>query len=140
MTVRLLLSVLFASVLRRERDQLQLTDRGGFRAYLAHEVTKLEVVLERRTISGAEFHASRKVAGLLVSFYDTLRTIRPAEEQYRMSRVLAAINGLMGNLHDQLVERRALGLQDYQRDQFQLPADIRDRIGKLVELDRFSGL
>jgi len=136
----LFLSPIGWPLVERERDRLHLTDSAAFRDYLRRQMLKLAATIEQPTITGAEFHAARKIASRQVAFYDTMRTLRPSTEAYRMSRSLAAINGLMGNMHDDLVERRVAGLQDYHRERFPLPADIRDRITALIDGYRRSGL
>ena len=129
------------AVLRREHDRLLPTGTAGFRRYLAQEVGGLEAALAHPTVTGVQFHATRKIASRLVSFYDTMRTLRPAEEEFhRMSRAVAAVNGLMGSMHDVLVERRVAGVQDYHHEAFPLPEDIRARIGALAVRYRASGL
>ena len=127
-------------LLRNELDRLQPTTSAGFREYMARQVTTLEGVLAQDLLTGAQFHATRKIASRLVSFYDTLRTISPSEQAYKMSRYLAAINGLMGTMHDDLVERRIAGLQDYHSHPFALPHEIRERLTKLVARFRIAGL
>ena len=125
-------------LLVRERNRLTLTSSEGFRFYMRNEVRALEAAVARPTITGVQFHATRKVASRLVSFYDTLRTLQPTEDALLMSRSLAAINGLMGTMHDELVARRVAGLQDYHREQFALPPPIRGRIAELADRFRSS--
>jgi hypothetical protein len=48
-----------------------------------------------------------------VSYYDTVRSFGPNEHAYRMSRYLAAINGLMGLRHDEMVADALSGRRDY---------------------------
>jgi hypothetical protein len=127
-------------LLQREVDHLTPTTSAGFRDYVAREIATLEDILSYRLLTGAQFHATRKIASRLVSFYDTLRTIAPSDEAFRMSRALAAINGLMGAMHDVLIERRIAGTQDYHRDPFALPDEIRSRLAALVARYRASGL
>lgn len=127
-------------LLQREADRLTPTTSEGFRDYVAQQIATLEDILSRDLLTGAQFHATRKIASRLVSFYDTWRTIAPSDEAFRMSRSLAAINGLMGAMHDVLIERRVAGTQDYHRDPFPLPAEIRGRIAALVARYRASGL
>jgi hypothetical protein len=127
-------------LLQREVDRLTPTTSEGFRDYVAQQVATLEDVLAHERLTGAQFHATRKIASRLVSFYDTLRTIAPSDEAFKMSRSLAAINGLMGAMHDVLIERRVAGTQDYHRDPFALPDEIRGRLAALVARYRASGL
>jgi hypothetical protein len=122
------------ALLHREIDRLDPATPAGFRAYTARQIATLREVVARDTVTGAQFHAARKIASRQVAFYDTIRTIQPTEERFRMSRALAAINGLMGSMHDELVERRVAGTQDYHREHFRLPDEIRARIAALVAL------
>lgn len=128
------------AMLARERDHLSLSSAAGFRAYVGRQAGELAGLVARPTLTGAQFHAGRKAVSRQVAFFVTALTIRPSPETYRMSRVLAAINGLMGSMHDDLVQRHVAGLQDYHREHFALPADIRDRIAALVDRYRTSGL
>lgn len=75
----------------------------------------------------------RKVVSRQVSFYDSMRTLVPNAEEARLSRFLSAINGLMGRMHDDMVEQAAAGSADYGRDGFPLPDDIRRRLETLVD-------
>ncbi|HMI19732.1 MAG TPA: hypothetical protein VK533_09325 [Sphingomonas sp.] len=127
-------------LLQREVDRLTPTTSEGFRDYVAQQIAMLEDIVSHDHLTGAQFHATRKIASRLVSFYDTLRTIAPSDEAFKMSRALAAINGLMGSMHDVLIERRVAGTQDYYRDPFALPDEIRGRIAALVARYRASGL
>lgn len=140
LVTRVLLSPLAWTLMRREQDRLVLTGAAGLRAYVARDMARLAEVVAHPTLTGAQFHAARKVASRQVSFYDTMRTVRPSDDAYRMSRTLAAINGLMGDLHDRLVERRVAGVQDYHREHFALPPEIHGRIAALVDRYRASGL
>ncbi len=128
------------AILRRQVDHLAPTSVASFRAYVARQIATLEEAATRDVLTGAQFHASRKIASRLVSFYDTLRIVAPSDEAFKMSRSLAAINGLMGAMHDELIERRVAGTQDYHHDSFGLPEEIRARISALVERYRMSGL
>lgn len=132
----LLRMLLTGPVTRRvysEGDRLVPTSPAGFRALLEADYAKLEALLARPTVTGHVFHATRKIVGRQVSFWDTLRTLETTKDRYRMSRWLSAINGSMGALHDQLVERRAIDAASYEAP-FAIPDDIRERIGALLQL------
>jgi hypothetical protein len=120
------------ALLRREVDHFRPGGSRSFRFYVARQVAILRSVLARDRMTGHEFHETRKIVSRQVSFYDSLRTIAPSEEAFRMSRALAAINGLMGSMHDELVQRRIAGTLDYHKQNFPLPAEIRDRLTALV--------
>jgi hypothetical protein len=128
------------AMLARERDRLSLSSSAGFRAYIGRQVAELAHLITRPTLTGDQFHAGRKAVSRQVAFSITALTVRPSLETRRMSRSLAAINGLMGAMHDELVRRHVAGLQDYHRDHFALPADVRDRIAALVDRYRTSAL
>jgi hypothetical protein len=129
---RAFLSAPAQALLRREVDHFRPGGSRSFRAYVARQVAILHSVLARDRMTGHEFHETRKIISRQVSFYDSLRTIAPSEEAYRMSRALAAINGLMGAMHDELIQRRIAGTLDYHKQNFPLPAEIRDRLTALA--------
>ncbi|PXA87571.1 hypothetical protein DMC47_31735 [Nostoc sp. 3335mG] len=133
MLMRLLLSEPAAHRVRRESDRLILTTPAAFRTLLRSDYAKLGALLAAPTVTGHGFHAARKVVGRQVSFWDTLRTLEPTEERFRMSRWLSAINGAMGDMHDRLVEDRAADAGSYHAA-FVLPGDIRERIATLLAL------
>ena len=122
------------ALLRREIDRLRPATSADFRTYLLGQIGGLRALLARDTLTGAQFHAARKVISRHIAFYLALGTIQPSERNHRMTRLLAAINGLMGRMHDELIERREAGTQDYHGDHFDLPDDIRARLTALVSL------
>ena len=117
---------------RREVEQVRLDDATGFLAFRKLELRRLASWLGEGALTGRRFHMMRKVVSRQVSFYDAMRTLRPDEQVYRMSRFLSAINGLMGSMHDDLVEQAGNGHRDYNRDRFPMPADIRWRLEALT--------
>lgn len=123
-----------------ERDRIALTTPEGFRAFLARDLATLDAMVRHGEATGADFHAARKVVSRQVSFYNTVLTLHPAHDVARLSRSLAAINGLMGSLHDELIVRRVSGDQDYHRERFILPPPIHARITELLQCFRASGL
>ncbi|WP_260928080.1 hypothetical protein [Novosphingobium sp. 9] len=118
---------------RREVADVPLDSAEGFRRFRKEEIDRLRLWLEAPDLNAHRFHAMRKVASRLVSFYDTARILEPDEDAYRLSRYLSAINGLMGSLHDVLVAEAAAGQRDYDNDPVELPADIRQRLTALAE-------
>lgn len=121
-------------LVQRGIDRLDPATPAGFRAYTARQITTLRAAVARDTLTGHQFHAARKIASRQVAFYDTIRTIEPTEERFRMSRAWAAINGLMGAMHDTLVLHRTAGTQDYHRAPFTLPDEIAERIRAITAL------
>lgn len=79
--------------------------------------------------TGHEFHNLRKVISRRVAFNDTLRTLRAEPELDRLSEYLATVNGMMGEMHDDLIEKCLKGQQDYKQDRcFTPPLEIVSRL------------
>ncbi len=110
---------------------LRLDSAEGFLAYRQAEIRRLKQALGQDMLTGHDFHAMRKIVSRQVSFYDTMRSIEHSEQAYRMSRFLSAINGLMGNRHDEMVEQ-AMARQRHYGAQAPLEDDIRQRLEALV--------
>jgi hypothetical protein len=139
LVLRLLLTWPVWFAVQRQVGTARLDDAQGFLRYRLAELQRLSQWLAAETLTAHRFHAMRKIVSRMVSFYDTRRSLTPCEETYRMSRYLSAINGLMGGMHDDLVESAASGLQDYHRDAFLLPEDIRSRLQALTQSPRDTG-
>lgn len=131
--LRLLLCWPVWAAVQREADAVRLDDAAGFLAFRSAEFGRLKALLAAGLPNGHSFHVMRKIVSRQVSFYDTMRTIEPDPQMYRMSRFLSAINGLMGSMHDDLVEQAVAGHRDYHRDAFPLPDDIRSRLEALTD-------
>ena len=110
------------------------SDAGGFRRFTLSEIGSLRPLLAAPMTGAHAFHAARKVVSRQVSFHDDMRTLHPSAEHRAMARWLATLNGLMGQLHDDLVARDAAGAFSYARDSFALPHNIRARLEALAGL------
>jgi hypothetical protein len=130
--LRLVLTRLPQMRLARETAQVAARSTASFRAMLEKDKAGLIALLAQERVTGAEVHAARKIVGRQVSFYDTLRTLQPSADTFRMSRSLSAIHGLMGRLHDMLVLRRTEDRGAYDQERFVLPDAIRERIAALT--------
>ncbi|MGF7154739.1 hypothetical protein [Novosphingobium gossypii] len=133
LALRLLLTWPVWSAVHREVRHVRLDDAEGFLCYRKQEISRLRRWLGDARLTAHRFHAMRKIVSRQVSFYDTMRTLEPGDKLFRMSRFLSAINGLMGSLHDDLVEGAVAGTHDYHRDEFVLPDDIRCRLERLAQ-------
>ena len=131
--LRLLLWEPLAKRVRAETDTLVLTTPADFRALLLADYAKLGELVAAPAVTGHGFHQARKVVGRQLSFWDTLRTLEPSEDSFRVSRWLSAINSLMGSFHDDLVERRAADPGSYHTE-FAMPDEIRQRIVQLLHV------
>jgi hypothetical protein len=129
--LRLLLTLPMWAWVHRSLRRTRLDSATGLRAYQLAEMHRLKEALERPAFAGHEFHMVRKIVSQYVSFYDTLRSLAPSEDAYRMSRFLAAINGLMGARHDEMVTEALSGRTSYSQP-VPLANEIRRRLETLV--------
>lgn len=92
----------------------RLDEEKGFITYRQEQMRALRALIAKPQLTGREFHGVRKFISQLVSYYDTLRSIDPNnQDAYRISRFLANINGLMGNRHDEMVADKLAGRKPY---------------------------
>lgn len=130
--LRLFLSKPVWSLVRYTLRHTRLESESGFIAYRQDQMRKLRVLVANPKLTGKQFHDVRKIVSQQVSFYDTLRSIDPHNsEALTLSRSLAAINGLMGDKHDEMVADKLAGRRSYD-EPAELNADIRQRLELLV--------
>lgn len=130
--LRMLLSWPVWLAVQYEIKAVKIDSEQGFMAFRQAEFRRLSGWLKSGTLTAHRFHVIRKIISRQVSFYDTMRTLAPDEQFYRMSRFLSAINGLMGSMHDDLVEQAGRGQRDYRRDNVLMPDNIRSRLEALT--------
>lgn len=103
-----------------------------FMAYCQAQMRTLREFIARPQLTGSEFHAMRKIISQQVSYYDTLRSLYPDNHDARaVSRFLAAINGLMGDQHDEMVTD-AMEMRKPYNAPGVLDSAIRERIEQLL--------
>jgi len=129
--LRILLSKPVWSMVRRAMQNTQLDNEAGFVAFQQSEMRNLKKAVSRTTFAGHQFHSVRKIVSMQVSFYDTLRSLGPNDHAYRMSRFLAAINGLMGSRHDEMVAEALSGRRHYETPA-PLATETRSRLETLI--------
>ena len=129
--LRVLLSKPVWWVVRRSMENTRLTSEAELIAFQKTEIQGLRKAMADTAFAGHEFHTVRKNISMQVSFYDTLRTLGPNDHAVRMSRFLAAINGLMGSRHDEMVAEAHSGQRDYDTPA-PLAGDIRSRLDTLI--------
>lgn len=111
----------------------RLASESDFVAYRQQEMRTLKTLIARPQLTGEEFHDVRKIVSQQVSYYDTLRSIDPDnQDALQISRFLAAINGLMGDRHDGMVADKLAGIRAYEEPSM-LDDNIRQRLELLVE-------
>lgn len=131
--VRMLLSKPVWSYIQHTMINTTLDSAKRVQQYSQRRLHMLSEAVKKPVLSGEEFHSMRKIVSQQVSFYDTLRSIDTQQEDiFKMSRFLAAINGLMGDRHDEMVADALSGKQNYDTP-IKLDDDIRWRIEKLVQ-------
>jgi hypothetical protein len=129
--LRVLLSRPVWWIVRRSMENTRLTSEAGLVSFQKAELHDLKKAMAETTFAGHEFHTVRKIVSMQVSFYDTLRTLGPDDHAFRMSRFLAAINGLMGSRHDEMVAEANSGHRHYDAPA-PLATDIRSRLETLI--------
>lgn len=113
------------------RDMVIATE-AGFVADRQQQIAKLRALIGKPMLTGTEFHDVRKIISQQVSYYDTLRSIDPADQDaLTISRFLAAINGIMGDKHDEMVADNMEGRKPY-NEPTQLEPDLRQRLDLLI--------
>lgn len=126
--LRVLLSKPVWSMIMRSMESTPMDNEAGLIAFQKTEMQDLKQAVSLAHFNGHQFHAVRKIVSMQVSFYDTLRTLAPNDHAYRMSRFLAAINGLMGSRHDEMVAEALSG-----RRQYDTPAPLANEIRTRLE-------
>jgi hypothetical protein len=129
--LRILLSKPVWSMVKRSMENTQLDNEAGLIAFQQSEIRDLKEAVGRTSFAGHQFHAVRKIVSMQVSFYDTLRSLAPNEHAFRMSRFLAAINGLMGSRHDEMVAEALSGRRHYDTPA-PLATETRSRLETLI--------
>lgn len=130
--VRLLsINVVYAFNTRKIR-KLEPTTTESFGDYINNEVHFIRLNLLEENVTGRVFHEMRKVISRQVALYDNLKTLYPSPYHSKLSRYLSTLNGLMGNMHDELIAKHFDDTQDYESHTFKVPAQIRQRLTALA--------
>jgi hypothetical protein len=123
----------FFEDLRKTLLKARLTTLESFQRYIATENQHLaEATQGEGFITARQFHELRKVISRRIALNDTRRALYPSPELDAVSLFLATINGLMGQMHDELVLKEIRNELDYENQLFKLPDDIACRIKALV--------
>jgi len=104
------------------------TTTATFRDYVNNEIDFIRQHLLEDKVTGRVFHEIRKVISRQVALYDNLKILYPSSYHRDISAYFSTINGLMGNMHDELVTRHFDDAQDYESHSFEVPAQIRQRL------------
>ena len=99
-----------------------------FSAIFTAQINFIRVHLSKQKITSKEFHEIRKTISRQVALYDNLKILFPSDYHWQVSRYLGTINGLMGNMHDELISKKFDKSQDYYADTFEMPEEIKLRL------------
>lgn len=107
------LSPFIYPVIEKEIKDFRADSSDGIKAFHQGEIRKLKTALaDQGDISAHDFHLLRKIFSRWVSFNDTLRTIRPSDALNQFSAYLATLNGIMGDRHDDYIEKKFIDKKD----------------------------
>jgi hypothetical protein len=131
LALRMLLSEPVWGIVQHVMEHTPIDTEAGLIALQKAEMRRLKKAIALTSFNGHEFHTVRKIVSMQVSYYDTLRSLAPDDHAYRMSRFLAAINGLMGSRHDEMVAEALSGRRQYDTPA-PLATETRSRLETLV--------
>jgi hypothetical protein len=126
--VRLFLTKPIYSIATNEFDKFVPSTPENFHLYLAEGINFIASNLLKDKVTSHEFHEVRRVISRLVAFYDCMYVLYPSDDQHAVLLYLSTINGLMGSLHDDLIVAMLNKTQNYYKDTFAMPADIKERL------------
>jgi hypothetical protein len=115
-------------LIEREVDSLRPCTTESFCAHVKGQMDTVGALLAQPECTAIQFHEGRKVVSRMVAFYDDMKILYPSPDHDALTEVFSSINGLMGRMHDDLIERKMKGSLDYKRDRFALPDEIRNRL------------
>ena len=136
--VRLFLSKPLYAIAAKEIESFQPSTVESFQQYVRNEINFIRLNLAKDKVTSHEFHDMRKVISRQVAMYDNLKTLYPSDYHRSISKCVSTLNGLMGSLHDELIVRKFNKTQDYYKDRFSMPEEIRLRLKALTEKYHFA--
>ena len=131
--VRLFLSKPLYAIAVKEIESFQPSTVDGFRQYIKNEINFIRLNLAKDKITSHEFHDMRKVISRQVAMYDNFKTLYPSAYHQSISKFVSTLNGLMGSMHDELIAKKFNKTQDYYKDVFVMPEEIRLRLKEYTE-------
>lgn len=117
------------SLLKREAFRFFPCDVESFANTIHKRVAFIQnEIIQNPTFSAHQFHILRKQMSMLSAVYGTLDVLFPSPYHHQVFQYLATINGLMGDYHDILIEKKLNKTQNYFFDRFIIPAEISSRL------------
>ena len=133
---RLFLTKLCYSMVNKEMNQFQSSSTKSFRHFIENDINFIRLHLAKNEITSKEFHDMRKVISRQVAFYDCIEILYPSDYHHSVLLYLSTINGLMGSEHDGLIKAKFNKSQDYYKDTFAVPEEIKRRLMAFISLHK----
>ena len=133
---RLFLTPLCYAIVTREMNQFQPSSAESFRRFIENDINFIRLHLAKNEITSKEFHEVRKVISRQVAFYDCIDILYPSDYHHTVLLYLSTINGLMGSEHDGLIKAKFNKSQDYYKDTFAMPEEIKQRLMAFISLHK----
>ena len=117
----------------KEFEKFTPSTPENFRLYLWESIKFISLNLDKDKLTSHEFHEVRRVISRLVAFYDCMYILYPSKDEQAVLLYLSTINGLMGSLHDDLIVAKFNKTQNYYKDTFAMPEEIKQRLMAYVK-------
>ncbi len=128
LVLRFFLSKVPYAVSVKKVYRFKLATPASFQSFVLKQIKFIRSNLEQEEVTSKVFHEMRIVISRLVALYDNLKTLYPSEYHNSISEYLSTLNGMMGGLHDKLIARKFNKTQNYNKDTFKIPGEIRHRL------------
>ncbi|MBI0083777.1 hypothetical protein H3T52_08675 [Commensalibacter sp. M0402] len=116
-------------LLKREVNCFFPCNLKSFVKYFRKRLEIIKKELETHvTITAHEFHNMRKTISMIAATYGTFDVLFPSDYHHQTFQYLSTINGMMGDYHDELVEKKLNKIQNYYFDRFMIPEEIKNRL------------
>ncbi len=131
--LRVCLTCLPVGIIHREIKKFKPSTVADFQKYIGTEIKFIRDSLTKTELTGKAFHKIRKIISRQASFYVALTVLYPSQYHNDVFRYLSTINGMMGRLNDELVEKEMNGEQNYLTDFFTIPDEIKQYLQVVVD-------
>lgn len=121
------------TLLIKKFDKFSPSSPKNFRQYLDDSIDFINSKLIKDKLTSHEFHEVRRVISRFVTFYNCVYILYPHNYQHAVLLYLRTINGLMGSLHDDLIVASFNKTQNYHKDTFKIPTEIKQRLIAYVD-------
>lgn len=131
--VKLFLTKPIYALVIKKFDKFIPSSSENFHQYLDDSIDFINSKLIKDKLTSHEFHEVRRVISRFVSFYNCVYILYPHNYQHAVLLYLRTINGLMGSLHDDLIVASFNKTQNYHKDTFKIPTEIKQRLIAYVD-------